>query len=432
MAAHAQAPAPGSYDNNLLGGIGGVRPTLAAHGLSLAVTDTSEVLGNPTGGLRRDAVFEGLGFASLSLDGGRAGLPWDGFSALVSAWGIYGRGLSGDALANLNTISSVEADRSLRLFEMWLEQSFLQGKVSVRIGQQSADQEFIVDQYAAVLVNAHYGFPDLPSNDLPSGGPVYPFATPAVRVKVAPGDTVTVLAALFNGDPAPPAPANGPAYDPQGRDNSGTNFRTDGGALWFAEVQFARNQGDHAAGLPAVYKFGGWYHSGSFADQRFDTLGVALASPSSNGQPLQRRGDFSLYALADQTMWKSPGGQSSVGVFLRATGAPSDRNLVDYSVDGGVNWQAPFASRPNDIASFGLEWARVSDAASKLDGDTALYAGHALPIRRWEAAFELTYQVQVVPGWQMQPDLQYVVRPGGGIAGAGDALVLGLRSVITF
>jgi porin len=436
--AHAQVPAPGNYDSDMLGAMGGVRPALAAHGLSLTVTDTSEVLGNPTGGLRQATVFEGMGFASLSLDGGKAGLPWDGFSALVSAW-IYGRGLSGDALHGLDTISNVEADRSLRLFEMWIEQSFLQGKISVRIGQQSADQEFIVDQYAAVLENGDYGFPDLPSNDLPSGGPAYPFGTPAVRVKVAPSDSVTLLAALFNGDPAPPAPANGPADDPQGRDNSGTNFRIDGGALWFAELQYARNQGDNAPGLPAQYKIGGWYHSSPFADQRLDTLGVSLASSASNGKPLMRHGDFSLYALVDQTVWKSEGGPSSVGVFLRCIGAPSDRNLVDYSVEGGMNWQAPFASRPNDTAALGFEWVRVSDSASELDGDRALYSGHKMPVRRWEAEFELTYQAQVVAGWQVQPDIQYVVRPGGGIPDpadparrVGDELVLGLRSILTF
>ncbi len=52
---------------------------------------------------------------------------------------------------------------------------------------------------------------------------------------------------------------------------------------------------------------------------------------------------------------------------------------------------------------------------------------------------EVTYQYQVAPWWQIQPDLQYVFTPGGGIANpnapiqrVGNELVLGLRTNILF
>ena len=173
-----------NYDGNLLGGMAGLRPVIAADGLTLNLTDTSEELGNPTGGLRQEGVFEGFGFASLSLDGGKAGL-WNGFSAQVSAWEIYGRGLTANALGNLHTISNVEADRALLLFELWAEQATPDGRASLRVGQQAADQEFIVDQNATLFMNAHYGFPDLPSNDLPSGGPAYPLGYPRGAAQTA-------------------------------------------------------------------------------------------------------------------------------------------------------------------------------------------------------------------------------------------------------
>ena len=424
-----------NYDGNLLGGMAGLRPAIAADGLTLNLTDTSEGLGNPTGGLRQEGVFDGFGFGSLTLDGGKAGL-WDGFSAQVSAWEIYGRGLTANALGNLHTISNAEADRALLLFELWAEQATPDGRASLRVGQQAADQEFMVDQNATLFINAHYGFPDLPSNDMPSGGADYPLGTPAVRLKLLPSDSVTLLLALFNGDPVPP----GTPGDPQANEGGGTAFRTNGGALWFAEAQWARNQGKDATGLPGTFKIGAWYHSGYFADQRIGADGLSLADPASDGRPLLRHGDYSVYALADQTLWR-PAGATDGGIngFVRIMGAPADRNLVEFSLDGGLTWKGIVPGRGDDTAGLGLEWARVGDEASKLDGDIARFTGEPYPVRRWEAVVEWTYQAQIRAWWQLQPDIQYVVRPGGGIAElddptvrAGDALVLGLRSVVTF
>ncbi|HTZ69354.1 MAG TPA: carbohydrate porin [Acetobacteraceae bacterium] len=432
LAGQAWADDGPNYQSNLFGDMAGLRPTLANAGLTLTASDTSEVLGNPTGGVRNEAIFEGAGFASLGFDAGQVGLL-QGFTAQVSAWGIYGRGLTGNAIDNLNIVSNLEADRSLRLFELWVEQSFADGRISLRIGQQAADQEFMIDPYATPLINAEFGFPLLPSLDMPSGGPAYPLATPAVRLTLRLTNRITLLAALYNGDPAPPVQAGNPVNDPQARDNAGTNFRIDAGAMWFAELQYAYSQGEHAAGEPGTVKIGAWYNTDLFADQRLDASGRSLADPSSSGHPLLRSRDWSIYALVNQQVWQ--GG----GVFLRVMGAPGDRNLIDYNVDGGLNLQGILASRPNDTLALGFVWGHVGTAASKLDGDIGYVTGHPYPVRRWEPAFEATYQAQLTPWWQVQPDCQYIVRPGGGLpypAGParpiGDALVLGARSLVTF
>ena len=43
------------------------------------------------------------------------------------------------------------------------------------------------------------------------------------------------------------------------------------------------------------------------------------------------------------------------------------------------------------------------------------YTGPALPVRSSEALLQATYQAQIIPGWTIQPDFQYVIRPSGGI-----------------
>ena len=59
------------------------------------------------------------------------------------------------------------------------------------------------------------------------------------------------------------------------------------------------------------------------------------------------------------------------------------------------------------------------------------------PVRSSEAVIELMYQAQLKPLWMLQPDLQYVINPGGGVLNSDgslrrNALVIGVRSFINF
>ena len=443
-AANDQAPIPtGLWERpNLLGDIGGLRPELQNVGVTFDLQEISEVLGNVTGGVHTGADYDGLTAATLSLDTGKA-FGWSGGTFNVSALQIHGRSLSADNLHTLQTASGIEADRATRLWELWYQQAFWGGKADVKLGQQSADQEFIISQYAGLFVNTMMGWPMLPSADLYAGGPAYPLSSPAVRLRVHPNDALTALLAVFDDNP-PGGPFND---DSQLRsaEASGTQFNMNTGALWIGELQYAVNQppakdcGTVVCGLAGTYKLGGWYDTGRFPDQRFDTNGVSLASPASNGNSLLHHGNFSLYGVIDQMVWRQPDGPRSVGVFARAMGAPDDRNLIDASLNAGVSMKAPFAGRDNDTVGIGYGWAHVSGQASALDQDTAHFTGTVFPVRSAEHFIEATYQYQIAPWWQLQPDFQYVVNPGGGIQNpqhtseiVGDEAVFGLRTTITF
>jgi porin len=422
----APAQSQGLWERDkLLGDPGGLRTRLSDVGIDLTLQETSEVLGNVTGGVNQGATYEGATLMGVSVDTEKLlGLPGGTFNA--SAYQIHGHGLSAENLDNLNLASGIEAPRSTRLFELWYEQSLLGGKVAVRLGQQAADQEFMLSQYAALFVNSSLGWPGLPAIDLPSGGPSYPFATPAVRLKLHPIDELTVLAGLYSGDPAD----NG----------SGTSFELDRGVFAIGEIQYAINGGDHATGLPGTYKIGAWYNSNEFPDQHFANDGLSLADPASSGVPALHRGDWSLYAIADQMVYREPGTQDQgLGVFGRIFGAPGNRNEINFELDGGVTYKGIIAGRPNDTAGLAFVYTRISDTASDLDSDVATLSGVGFPIRRNETVLELTYQAQVAPWLILQPDFQYIFNPGGSIPNPdnpsqliGDAAVLGLVATITF
>ena len=159
----------GLWDRStLLGDIGGLRTILDGYGISVGLNETSEVLGNPTGGRAQGTIYEGLTEVSVGIDLDKAiGLP--GAIVNVSALQIHGRGLSTHNIDNLMTVSNIEADPSTDLYELWYQQSFFGGKVDVKIGQQSADLEFMTTQYGGLFINSSFGWPALASLDLPSG-----------------------------------------------------------------------------------------------------------------------------------------------------------------------------------------------------------------------------------------------------------------------
>ena len=432
-----EAPARGESfweRSNLLGDPGGVRSRLEARGLTLSLSETSEVLGNLAGGRRRAVVYAGLTRIGLEVDADRAfGLPGGTFKA--TGFQVHGRGLSLNALgSNLHTASNLEAsNRGTLLGELWYEQAALDGKLTVRAGQLLADLEFISSAYAGLFIGATFGWPIFTANTLPGGGPAYPFAALGVRVQARPAEAWTVLAGVFNGDPSGPARQDGRNPNP-----SGTAFRLGDGVFAIAEAQFALNGGEEAAGLPGVYKLGGWYHSDRFDDLRRGANGRLLSDPLSDGRAARRRGNWSLYAVADQLVRREAGTRDQgVGVFGRIMGGPGDRNLLNFYADAGVTYKGLLPGRVNDTLGLGVAFARFSDQVSKADGDAVL-AGSLQPIRRNETAVELTYQAEIAPWWQVQPVAQYIARPSGEAdpkrpeRRLRDALVLGVRTNITF
>ncbi|RDU96847.1 carbohydrate porin [Trinickia dinghuensis] len=425
-----------STRQNLLGDMGGLRPWIGKYGMTFQMTETSEYLDNLRGGLAHGGTYDGLTTATLSLDTQKAfGLPGGTFN--VSGMQIHGRNLSQYNLGTLNTASGIEADDTTRLWELWYQQSILNGRVDFKVGQQSLDQEFMVSTYANTFINTMFGWAGLPSYDMPSGGPAYPLSALGARVRGQITPSLTALVGVFDGNPAPGV------GDPQKLNGSGTNFNLHNGALYIAELQYGVNQpsegqmdygtGKPLGGLPGTYKVGFWYNNESFADQRIDNTGLSLANPASSGVAAQHKGDYSFYAVADQMVWRpNPDEPRSIGVFARLMGAPGDRNLVSVSANLGVVMKAPFKGRDNDSVGLALAYIKVGSHAAGLDADS----GNV--VRGSETAVEATYQYQVTPWWVLQGDAQYTFNAGAGQNPSNptqtlrNTFVVGARTTITF
>jgi len=421
---------------NLLGDMGGLRSELGHHGVTVGLTETSEELANVHGAAKTGSAYDGLTTLTLGLDTRQAfGIEGGNFN--LSVLNVHGHNLSQSNLETIQTASGIEADSGTRLWEMWYQQKFLDGAMDIKLGQQSIDQEFMVSQYAGTFMNTMFGWPTVPSYDMPSGGPAYPLSALGVRLRARPTDSITLLTGVYDGNPT----------GNNNQDQHGTLLNTHNGALIISELQYGVNQPvvgqldspGHASGLPGMYKIGAWYNTQNFADQHYDDNGVSLADPNSDQNPRQHPGNYSLYAVADQMVWRQTEDSSrAVGVFARAMIAPPNRNEISMSANLGATLTAPFDGRDNDTAGLGFGYARVSNAISALDADSASFNQVNSPVRHAETFAEVTYQYQLTPWWQLQADIQYVWNPGAGVASASNAtqrlnnaLVIGLRTNIT-
>jgi porin len=426
---------------NMLGEMGGLRTALGGSGVTLGLTEISEILYNTRGGFKRGAAYHGLVTLTLGLDTEKVFGLYGG-SLNASVLNIHGRTLSPSYLGVVQTASGVEANRGTRLWELWYQQKFADDKIDVKAGQQSLDQEFMASQYAGTFINAAFGWPALPSADLPAGGPAYPLSSLGVRLRARVNDSLTVLGGVYDGNPA-----GTNAGDPQVANAHGTNFNLHNRALYIAELQYAIHQpvpsgqpdtepkeSGPQTGLPGTYKLGAWYNSQLFADQRYGSNGLSLADPASNGNPALHKGNYSIYAVADQMVWRqTEDGRRALGAFARAMVAPGDRNLIGMSAIVGLTLTAPFKGRDNDVVGLGLARAKVGTGTRGLDRDSG-----ANQVRSTETIAEATYLVQVAPWWQLQADVQYVRNPGAGQSSKdathrlGNERVWGLRTNITF
>jgi porin len=402
---------------------------LKPYGIRPSFSYTGEVLGNAAGGMRQGAIYDGR--VDLGIDADLEKLiGWSGAKFHANAFNNHGDGLSREYVDNLMTVSSIESLNHTRLYEFWIEQAF--GKnFSLRFGKIAADDEFDTSQYANFFVNSTFGWPAISGINLPGGGPADPLTVMGVRAKATLSDELTLLFAMFDGNG--PGPGND---DPENLDPHGLKFRVSDSPLLMAELQYGYKLG---TSHPGKLKLGAWVHTGSFDDQRYDTLGLSLADPASNGMPAQHRGDFGPYAVFEQMLVPfDKEGQKGIAVYGRVQASPSDRNQINFYVDGGINVTGFWDARPDDGFAIGFAYAGISPSARGFDQDSVNF-GTPTAVRNYEALIEVAYSAQIKRGWTLQPDFQYVIHPGAGASNPllpantqpmANALVFGLRTTV--
>jgi porin len=429
----------------------GIRTTLGDKGLEISGGYTAEVWGNTTGGLKQGAVYTGLLDFGATLDLEKL-VGWKGASVSTTWLWLSGRDASEDLVGNFLTISNIAGFNTLRMLELWFQQNFFLREdeglpgLSIRVGQLTADSEFVISDYGALFTNGTFGWPAFLYTNIPEGGPGYPMGTLGVRVAVTPWEWMTAQSAVFQGNVfAQDVNRHGFRWD----------LNSDQGYFWINELQVRWNQGDNPRALPGQGKFGAWFHTADFADPFFDQEGNPLADEDSSGDPLTHQWNYGFYWILDQMLYRELGevvttasssaGKSipdpksgkqvvqtevkpshqGLGWFGRIAFEPQDRNFLSFYFDTGLVYTGLIPSRDEDQIGIGFAYAQLTNGARRtleFEGSRGVGA---------EMVLEFTYKCILTPWLYIQPDAQLIINPGG-TQDLQNAFVIGGRVSMNF
>ena len=184
----------------------GVRDQLKNDGFAFNPIWTGEVFGNPSGGAKRGLITDGLVNVPVDfdLDPMTDGAVKD-TTIHANAFYIYGTSLSAAYVGDFSDTSNIAAYNTLRLDELWIQKLFWDKKISLKVGNMAVDNEFFQSNSAALFISGTFGAFTFIANNVPDA-PVYPLASPGIRLQLLPDPRFYVMAGVYgldnNSDPS--------------------------------------------------------------------------------------------------------------------------------------------------------------------------------------------------------------------------------------
>lgn len=388
---------------------------MRTNGVHLVGDFTTDLLGNPVGGLSQGfAPATSLGL-QLQVDLERM-LPLPNTEFVTSMVWRTGENLSAEHVGNFFTVAQLYGGENLRLYEFLLRQYLFERQLELHLGRQGAFDQFLAFPiFCNYVNNGTCGSPKGTYYSIPAlGQTVYPTASWGAFAKWQGTDQPWYIQ------------AGGYLLDSENGDNDthGLNwtFDTDLGAAAFIQVGYSIHQKPTDTGLPGIYAVGGLY---SEAEQAvFNDPG---AERSNGGgyvvlQQMIYRPDSSEENLRRfRNLW-GWGGQRGLTAFTVVMATPDDEvSQFPFFINGGLVYQGIIPGRSDDFLAVGYNWGGLSDPWQQQQRDQGLPA----PAR--EVVLELTYRYAVTPFLYVQPDLQWVMN-----SSIPDALVVGAQLSVTF
>jgi porin len=327
---------------------------------------------------------------------------WDGGSGMIHVLDNARTGVNACCTGSLMGVTNVEVPvPTSRLFQAWLQQSFLDDRFAVLAGLYPIDTEFFAMDSAGLFLGPQYGTPaDLAVTRGPS---IFNNAAFGVRAKWQTADhRFYGLGAILDGIPNDPAQPKRTAI----------LFAKGDGAFGIAEVGWLPEATDEQFEGHAKAAFGVWRYTAQ-VDDLLDTDAV--------GNPVRRR-SFGGYLLGERTLLRlgSEGGRY-VSAFGRYTWTDGNSTQIANTINLGLHAHGLIPSRADDTA--GIAWTR-----GNLSGKfRQAQLGAGIPVAGSEDALEVTYRIQATPWFAFQPVIERIRHPGGG-GNIPTATLIGVRA----
>lgn len=370
-----------------------------APAVDLSVVYAADVWRNARGGVKRGWRYLDNLDVTLTVDGGRA-MGWDG--ATIFLYGLYNNGasLTDELVGDLQTVSNIDAgSKAARLYEAWVEQRFADDRASVKVGLYDLNSEFDTNDSNSLFINSSHGIgPDF-SQSGANGPSIFPVTSLALRADYRLADNWLVRAAILDGVP-------GNVDRPK---RTAVKLGDGDGALVVAELEYADDRTKAAVGA--------WRYTAKFEN---------LLATQRAGEPVEQRGNVGAYLFVERKLTReATDSAQGLSGWVRLGFADDRFNPIGHYLGGGLVYSGPFAGRDEDQVGIGVARAALARRFRRV----AELAGEG--VADAETNIELTYRMPIAPWLTLQPDVQYVIDPGG-IRGRRDAVVIGVRTEIGF
>lgn len=412
----------------------GIRNYLDDSGVELSAGYTNNIAGNPVGGTGKGFTYTDNVSFGLELNFEKL-IGWQGLTLAVSGLNRAGSSLSQDFVRNQFTVQQVYGGQTAMFYALAFEQRLLEDKISIKFGRFSTGDDFASSPvYWLYMNNGIDGNPQaLPVNTQFSA---YPWAVWATRLRVEPtpecnamigayqvsnrvfnreyhgldwsmrqGDGVLLISQFgwtpeFFKKPVEKAPAS------DGKTALATKARSEGKSFKAISPE------TEMKGLPGHYWFGAYY-----SPWTFNQIGLKGGTATNS---------YGFYWHADQMIWQeAPGSDQGLTLWSAFVLSPQQNIAkLPFQANAGAFYKGLIPARDDDYTIFGFVYGKFSDQNFVQKGDVYVSTDY-------EIVLELGYRVNLSKFAYVQPDLQYVINPGGS-GTVPNALVLGAQMSVVF
>jgi len=300
-------------------------------------------------------------------------------------------------LGDITLPSNIFSSDMFRVYEIFyaLSLDIDCGKISTRIGQLAADEDFMGLDCSDIFLNSNFGAIPACAGIAPHNGATafsqYSLATLGMTLSFD-NDDFDAKIGIYNGN--------------CGNDtstNHGFGYPLQYVALWYqigAKYKVFDKNG--------IVRFGGNYNSGKFAY-------VDLSDKT-------ERNFYSFYLEAQQDIVTQDDGAPKLAAFCRFAISP-DEKIADFSgyFDAGINWFAPINTRRDDIFALGISMGKTTHAFADVNAN-----------QHYDTVLEATYRLMITPAIELQPSFQIYFDAHSETGESNAAYLIGTRLTVNF
>ena len=416
-------PPPGGFvaADHMTGDWGGFRERLFNAGVEVFAFDNSIFNGNVTGGIHPGhATIVNDAWAGLKFDLEKL-VSWKGGLFVISGIDRAGEDLTTKYVGSIYSVQQMVGGQRPFLYQVYLQQKLADDKVTLKLGRFGASDDFNASPfYGYSLNNGING--DIRNVLFDTRFSAYPFAVwaaalfwdPAPQFNVKLGMFQTSKEMFLNTD-------HGLDWSIHGDDGYTAIAEFGWSPQFFPQpvsVAAGTSDGKGTAAPSTVKGMPGHYHIGvTFSQWDF--------YPRFSGGFEDH--SYGFYVHADQMIYQeAPGSDQGLYVFLASGYYPqTEISIVPFQVNAGLHYKGLFPGRGDDRTVLHFIYGDLSDDYARSVHVRGRHFAES------EKVFEVAHRFQITRWAYLQPDLQYVIDPGG-TGDIPDAVVIGAQMGVTF